>query len=358
MSTEFIWLLPTSGDSRYGEARHLRRAERDPLSVPPFSVGVSDPRGTSFNYFDYLHQVARAADLTGFNGIQIQHDLDGDEAWIVAGYVARSTKHLKIIAEFEASWGSAVYAAKNAVSFQRFTNSRFAWNIHRGSDLQQRRRHGDFVSDEDISARIEEFLTVMRGVQTSAPFSFQGRFFEVKDGGFKGPLANHPLTSIYLSGETEEAYQLSARHADVHLFAAQPIEELQPRVALLRQHAERHKRTVAPGLRIDILARETKEEAVRDARRFWDQSRYQLGEKAPDIQANLWRNFSTDRNGALATLVGSYEEVIEQLAGYAKAGIGSFALSALPHLEEAYRIGEHVLPALKHAIGQSQLQAA
>ena len=118
MTIEFIWQLPTSGDGRY--AAPASRAGRANAGAPsPLQAGVSDPRGARppFNYFDYLHQIARAADLSGFDGIQIRHDTQGDESWIVAGYLARSTRHLKLIAEFDAAWGSAVYAAKNAVSF-------------------------------------------------------------------------------------------------------------------------------------------------------------------------------------------------------------------------------------------------
>src|SRR5207245_2479823 len=98
----------------------------------------------------------RAVDLSGFNGIHIPDDADGDESWIVAGYVARSTRRLTLLTEFDAARGSAVYAAKNAVSFQRFTGGRFAWQITQGSSEQERRRAGDFVSDADILPRIEE----------------------------------------------------------------------------------------------------------------------------------------------------------------------------------------------------------
>ena len=62
MSIEFIWRLPTAGDIRYGRQTAERRGER--VSTGPyFTDGVSDPRGTKFNYLDYAHQVARAPTL-------------------------------------------------------------------------------------------------------------------------------------------------------------------------------------------------------------------------------------------------------------------------------------------------------
>lgn len=359
MTIEFIWQLPTSGDGRYAAPGITRRGERAAGAPSPLQAGVSDPRGARppFNYFDYLHQIARAADLSGFDGIQIRHDTQGDESWIVAGYLARSTRHLKLIAEFDAAWGSAVYAAKNAVSFQRFTGGRFAWQIGHGGDATARRRQGDVAPDADILPRIDEFITVARGVQSTSPFSFKGKFFEVQDGGFKGPLANHPINTIYLTGDSPEALALSARQADVHVFDAAPVTALQPAIASLQAQAHQLGRTVASGVRIDVLARETFEEALRDALRY--RSGAGLADDTPFDAgaAAFWPDFAQAQTGAHGALVGSYAQVSAALEAYAQAGISSFVLAAIPHFEEAYRIGEHVLPLVRAAL-YTQRQAA
>ncbi|HEX5361893.1 MAG TPA: LLM class flavin-dependent oxidoreductase [Fluviicoccus sp.] len=355
MSLEFFWQLPVSGDARYGDAAKTLRGERRNLSRPPFTPGVTDPRGDTFNYLDYLHQIARAADLVGFDGLRIPHDPEGDESWIIAGYVARSTRHLTLLAEFEASRGSSVYAAKNAVSYQRYTGGRFAWEVSAGPAAGQRRQNGDFAADSDITPRIDEFLTVARGVLTTAPFTFKGRFFEVLDGGFKGPLGNRPVPRVYLSGHSEEALQLSARQADVHVLAAAPLETLQPAIATLNRLAADAGRQLAIGLRIDLLVRETTEEAREDASRYLTQTG-RGSEAAPD--ALLWTGLTTGLTGAAATLVGSYDDVAAALAAYAAAGITSFQLSAVPHFEEAYRVGEHLLPRLRALISGASQRAA
>jgi len=358
MSIEFIWQLPTSGDARYADAGKTRRAERNAGERPPFTDGVSDPRGSRFNYFDYLHQVARAADLSGFDGIKIQHDLQGDESWIVSGYLARGTRHLKLITEFEAAWGSAVYAAKNAVSFQRFTGGRQAWQISRGADADTCLQNADPVAEIDLTQRIDEFLTVAKGVQTQSNFTFKGKFFEVLEGGFKGPLAKHATESIYLSGSSEEDFSLSARQATVHVLDAAPVAELKPAIAALQAQAAKAGRALTIGLRVDVLARETNEEAVHDAQRYLEQSGHLAASKPPLSGANLWSSFATTRSGALATLVGSYTQIEERLAEYVHAGIGSFILAAEPALEEAYRFGEHVLPSLRSRFAEAQRKAA
>lgn len=341
--SEFIWQLPNNRDARYADATPRKRGERLEGDRAPFTAGVSDPRGTRFNYLDYLHQIARAADLTGFDGIRIQNDHNGDEPWIIAGYLAPSTRRLKLLTEFDAARGSAVYAAKNAMSFQRFTNNRFAWQISSVEDAQVRRQLGDRAQDADLLPRIDEFLTVAKGVITQTGFNFKGRFFEVLEGGFSGPLSGHPVPTVYLSGNSAEAYQLSAAQADVHVFDAQPAAQLLPLLAEVAAIAKGNNRELKFGLRLDVLARESQEEAEFDARRLAEQTGWQGSFDAD----GLWLGLGSAHGDAKATLVGSYEQVIERLNAYADAGIHSFLLGGAPHLEEAYRVGENLLPKLR-----------
>jgi len=355
MTTEFLWQLPTSGDGRYGNSRKERRAERV-SSAHPYSDGLTDPRGLSFNYFDYLHQVARAADLAGFDGIRIPEDIDGDEPWIIAGYVARGSRHLKLVTEFDASRGSSVYAAKNTVSYQRFTDGRFAWQISAGGDDKHRRALGDFVADSEINPRIEEFVTVARGVLTQSPYSFKGKYFEVLNGGFQGALSNQKVPPIYLSGKSKESLALSAKVADFHIFDADTVESVQQQIQELSSLAKQYGREIAFALRIDIVSRETEDEAIFDAQRYWQQSTQ--NHHQPELNGNLWVGLSTDTTAANATLVGSYEQVTQALVAYAAAGVSSFLLSSVPHFEEAYRLGEHVLPGVRAQIKHDQRRAA
>ncbi|HEY5282873.1 MAG TPA: LLM class flavin-dependent oxidoreductase, partial [Polyangia bacterium] len=280
------------------------------MEPAPLGPGVSDPRGARFNYFDHLHQIARAAELSGFDGVNIQHDPRGDESWVIAGYLVRGTRRLKLVTEFEASWGSSVYAAKNAATFQRYSAGRFAWHVQAGAASRQRRRNADSVPDEDVLPRIGEFLRVARGVLTQAPFSFKGRFFEVQNGGFKDGLDHQPVPQVYWSGTSRAALELSAEHADVHILSPAPLVELSQTVQTLKQLAGQRTRSLRYGLRLDLLARETDVEALRDARRF----RSQLAETsvASTIEGpGLWHGLSTSHTGAASVLVGSYGRVAE-----------------------------------------------
>lgn len=278
---------------------------------------VRDVRTPANNRYDYYGQIAQAAAQTAFDGLFLPHRPTSDDSMIVAAALAREVAGLTFIPEFPASVGSAVYAAKQAVSFQRGTHDRLGWAIARAADAATRARDGDYVPDDQLPARTEEFLTVARGVHGTRPFTYAGTHFEVQGGGFDAPLSRVPFPSVFLQGDSEEALALSARHADVHLFAAAPLAQLRAMVEGLDGLAAVAGRSVAFGLIQPVLAREHGDEARDEAQRL-----------------GLARN----------AIVGDYAEVAARLAGLAELGITHFVLTAPFSLEAAYRVGQHVLP--------------
>jgi alkanesulfonate monooxygenase len=66
-----------------------------------------------------------------------------------------------------------------------------------------------------------------------------------------------------------------------------------------------------------------------------------------EVSPNLWAGIGLVRPGAGTALVGNHEQVAERLAEYHELGLDEFILSGHPHLEEAYAVGENVLPLLR-----------
>lgn len=299
MTIELIWQLPTAASAE----QRVRRA--------------------GFGIYDHLAQIARAVELTGFDGLAISNDPAGEEPLIVAAVLLRSVRRLKLVPTITSALGSAVYVAKMAASFQRFSGGRLGWNLALG--------------DDGLHARLDELLTVATGVWHEQGFTHKGRFFEVENGGFGGPLSGLAFPEVYLSGTAEADLVLSAARADVHLFDLEPIDALRAKAGRLRELARQRDRRLRLGLRIRTIARETAEEAESDARQLLQQGG---GDRTLDraFSPNLWQSDGP------AMLVGSYEQMAERLNAYIDAGFSSLILSGAPALEEAYRIGEHVLP--------------
>ncbi len=310
MTTQIYWQLDASAEPHRSEPS-LRAA------LPSL---VRDLRKPTQNRYDYYAQIAQAAAQTGFDGLFLPHRREADDTRIVAAALAREVPRLRLIAQFPASSGSAVYAAKQAVSFQRATGNRLGWALAPDADAETRAAEGDFLPGDELDDRLDEFLTVARGVHGQRPFTFQGKHFEVQNGGFEDPLNRAAFPAVFLEGEREEDLGLSARHADVHLFGPGSPEHLAGLIEGLDGLAHRAGRQVAFGLIQPILAREDADEAARDAAR------------------------STTAPG---TLVGSWDEVAEGLAGRIALGISHLVLTASPQLEQAYAQGQQLLPRLR-----------
>jgi alkanesulfonate monooxygenase len=298
MTLRFYWRLDPAAEPARGEAS----------ARPATGFVPRDVRTASLNRYDYYAQVARAAATTAFDGLFVAYRPDSDDSQIVAAAIARTAPRLLLVPEFPSMVGSAVYAAKEAVSFQRATHNRLGWALT-----------GD--GGEEDAARTAVFLHVARGVHGTRPFDHDGEYFSVKGGGFQVPLANVPFPPVYLSGDDEEALERSAQLADVHLLPHAPLDALRGRAETLDRLALAAGRTVELGVTATITARETAEEVT-----------------------------------AGSGIAGSYDAVANRLADLHAIGVGHVVLSATPSLEEAYRIGQFVLPRVRARI--ADLRAA
>lgn len=316
MTTEYYFTLPPAGDGRDTLVRgdHAGVAPR-----PSFSrTGFTDDRRGRFGYYDYLHQTARAAELAGFDGAFIPWSQAGDDPWIIAAGLARHTRRLKLLPELQPAFATPVYLAKMSASFQRLSGNRLELAFDLGREDGVRRAHGDFLVGQDRVQRTDEYLTAFKGVFSARPYDFRGRFFDVEAGGLEEPLARAPRPRIVGSGRSDEALEFSAQHAEVHLLPALDLEALGAEIRRLDAVSERVGRRPKLGITLRVVARHTEEEAYRDT--------------------------PHDTNDFV--LSGSYSRVASRLDAYAKLGVSLFVLDGRPRLEEAYRLGEHVLPRL------------
>lgn len=316
---------------------------------------TGNPRD-GYTYFDYLSQVAGAADLARFDGLWIPHTDGGDEPLILAGAFAREARNLQLVPQLRAPFLSAVYAGKIANSFQRLSAGRLAWHLVYQPD-QAQTWHGRHWSYAEQIERTGEFLDVAKGFWHAAPFTYQGKYYEVENGGFAPALQGVQFPLVYLSGTTPAEQALSARHADVHLLDLAPLDVLRDQIRQLNALAAAQGRRLRFGLTAEILARESTSAAWDVLRQRWEDARAvnPADDSAPfeALQTDplIWSGFDQWRPGAAAGLVGGYAELITRFGEFAALGIDTFVLSANPAVEEAYRLSEKLLPFIrKHPV--------
>jgi alkanesulfonate monooxygenase len=207
-------------------------------------------------------------------------------------------------------------------------------------------------------ARTQELLELARGFWSEPAFTYEGRYYNVENGGFAAALQGESFPLVFLSDGPSESISLGARHADTYVLPLGPVETVRARIQEVRARASELGRSVRFALEANVVARPSRQEARAELQRQWREAVQRpvavAGSAAPQrsfedflLGENLWSRFAPTRHGPSVGFVGGYQELAGIFAEYTKAGISSFVLSARPHLEEAYRLGEQLLPRLR-----------
>lgn len=371
MPLKIHWRLPPAGDGRDLSPATWHRGDHVVAAEDATVFSRTGRPRDGLGYYDQLALIARAAEQSGFDGVWIEQSGNGEEPQVAAAGLAREASRLRFLTSLCAPLQSAVYAAKIAVSFQRLSGGRLDWHFA-FEDAGPRPWHGRRFSVDEQVARTDEFLHLVRGFWNDAPFTWQGRHFEVENGGFPPALQGQPLPRIHIDVSRDEALALAARHADVALLPLLPPEALRARIDQLRAIAATQGRQPELGVTVDILARDDGPSAWSELRRQWRAARARTVSLAGTsssshdeglfddlvVDANLWSGFGSLRGGASHGLVGSHADIARRLAELVDLGVTTLILSSHPHLEQAYRLADHIVPALRRHVAQPLASAA
>jgi len=357
----FHWFLPTAGDGREVGAV---------IAVQGRSARSINRRPT----LDYLGQIAKAAEASGFTAVLTPTGSGCEDAWITCAALIPQTGSLNFLVAFRPGFILPTLAAQQATTFQRLSGGRLRLNIVTGGDPVEQRRFGDFLDHDQRYARTDEFLTVFRQALTEGPFDHEGEHYTIEGG---GSVLRHPAAPIYFGGASPAGEAVAAKQADVYLTWGETPTAVAERVGRMRALAAANGRELSFGIRLHVISRDTPEEAWAEADRLLDamdpaaikaaQERFarmdSVGQSRMaalhggaagglggadhhglEVAPNLWAGIGLVREGAATALVGSHEQVAERLDEYAAIGFDEFILSGYPHLEEAFRVGEQVVP--------------
>jgi alkanesulfonate monooxygenase len=362
MPVRLHWFLPTNGDSRtdlsLGNAVGAHGSRID-------SSGADDRRPD----LGYIGQVARAAEQLGFEAALTPTSSWCEDAWVMTAALTQLTRTFKYLVAFRPGLQSPTLAAQMAATYQRISGGRLLLNVVVGGDQIEQIRYGDSAPKDERYARAAEFLQIVRELWSGETVDFSGEHLQVEGARLLDPPA---WPDVYLGGSSAAAIEVAAKHADVFLTWGEPPEQVAEKLALVRESAERVGRELRFGIRLHAITRDSAEEAWAVADRLLAGLSAEQIESAQAIQQvsesegqrrmsalhngrttrlevapNLWAGIGLVRGGAGTALVGGHDEVAERIAEYHELGIDEFVLSGYPHLEEAYRVGEGLMPALR-----------
>ena len=349
-----FWFLPTHGD---GAVLNARFGDREIT-------------------FEYLRQIAQAADHLGYEGVLLPTGSICEDAWITAATLVPETQRLRYLVAIRPGISPPTATARMAATFDRLSGGRLLVNVVTGGDPRQLAGDGLFLSHDRRYAMTDEFLTLWRRLMSGDTVNFEGEYLHVEGGRVHLPPLQQPYPPLYFGGSSEAGREVAARHADMYLTWGEPPELVREKLVDVAERAARHGRTVRFGIRLHVIVRETDSAAWAAAERLISQldddtvaraqanfaqydsegQRRQVALRgngtgrsraALEVAPNLWAGIGLVRHSAGTALVGDPETVARRLREYADLGIDTFILSGYPHLEEAYRVAELLFPLLE-----------
>ncbi|QCR38345.1 FMNH2-dependent alkanesulfonate monooxygenase [Nissabacter sp. SGAir0207] len=344
-----FWFLPTHGDGRYLGTTQGGR----PVDLP------------------YLQQVALAADNLGYYGVLIPTGKSCEDSWLVASALAPITRRLRYLVAVRPGLQPPSLAARMAATLDRLSEGRLLINVVTGGDPVENKGDGIFLNHAERYEVTEEFLNVYSRLMKGEKVDFEGKHIHVEGAEILFPPVQENGPPLYFGGSSPEAIDVAANQIDSYLTWGEPVAQVAEKIAVVRQRAEARGRKLEYGIRLHVIVRETEEEAWAAADRLiahldeetiaaaqkifarmdsTGQARmsalHQGNRESLRIGPNLWAGVGLVRGGAGTALVGSPQQIADRIREYQALGIENFILSGYPHLEEAHRFAELVMPLL------------
>ncbi len=345
---EFGWFLPTAGDTTaYGKA--------DALIAP------------SLELFDRVVQSAEAA---GFEYMLVPVQTACWEAWISSAMMVARSKSMRMLVAARPSYINPVLLAKMISAFDQLSGGRICINLIAGQSEAENASEGVKYGKAERYEIMDEEVSILKALWTTrGPVNFDGKFYQLKGAQIRPQPLQKPHPRFYLGGGSKQAWEISAKHSDVHLFWGDTYERIRANMAEIRQMAAAHGREteIGFGMRLQVVCRETEKEAwdfahglvahASEAQKAFVKERFATSEAnrrvrelaaiGETIEKNLWTGITQVRPGAGIAVVGDPEQCADTLQKFIDLGCHSFCLSGYLHDEEAERFGKWIMPLLR-----------
>jgi alkanesulfonate monooxygenase len=312
----------------------------------------------------------RTAEECGIDSLLVDINSGKPDPMGLAMALGLATRTMRFMVAHRPGLMSPTLFVQQVNTFAALTGGRISLNVVAGHSPQEQRSYGDFLSHDERYERMDEYLEVCHAFwDQNGPVSFRGKYLTIEDGRLNTPFmdAKRSRPEIFLGGSSAPARQVAARRASCWVRFADTPEGIR---------AQGLPDGVETGLRLSVLVRPTREEAVRDARRLLtagatparrsNEAAFVQGSDASGIRDTLrlaerewltpclWAGAVPVLGATSLALVGTPDDVAEALLEYGRAGVSQFILSGWPKRGEMIRFAADVLPRVRAAEGAGE----
>lgn len=282
------------------------------------------------------------------------------ETYTWAAGLAEATSRIMVCATSHVATVHPVMAAKQAVTVDHISNGRFGLNLVMGWFRSEMEMFGGRLLDHDERYRYgAEWLQIVKRIWTEPePFDFEGKYFSLKGvQGMPKPVQRpHPV--VINAGNSKAAIELSAREVDVCFVAVDRLESITRNLAVKEMGRRDHGREISLFGSTLVVCRETEREARDDYQNVIDHGDWEaarnimkhLGIETELFEGRLPKTFERFVAGwGINPVIGTPEQVTEQLGEYSKIGLDGVVLFFIDYVEEMKYFESAVMPLLKQA---------
>ena len=320
--------------------------------------------------WEYVKRLAQRSEKIGFDLTLVAelnlNDIKGEEApaldaWSTAAALAAVTERLELMVAVRPTFHNPALLAKQAANIDHIGGGgRLSLNVVSSWWKDEARKYGvHFEQHDDRYARTSEWLDVVDNLWKKDHYTIEGRFYRVDDGVLQPKPLTKPRPTIYAGGESEAAKNLIAQKCDAYVMHGDPPAKIGERIADMKQRREKF--GLGPmtyGIAGYAIVRDTQTEAEAEQARITDvkgsaagYKNYQQWLAGTQLESRVsLEDYSVSNRGLRARLVGTPEQVSEQIAEFEDVGVDLLLLQCSPQLEEMERFANQVIqPARKGA---------
>lgn len=291
-----------------------------------------------------LIDVARWSEDHGCKGILVFSDNSQLDAWLLSHAVIQSTRALCPLVAIQPIYMHPFTVAKTLTSIGHLYNRRVYLNMVAGGFKNDLIALNDTTPhDQRYDRLIEYTLIIKQLLEGRGPVSFAGEFYKVEKLKLTPPLAPELFPGIFVSGSSEAGVGASRAIGATAIKYPKPASEEEIHTG----------DSLESGIRVGIITRPNAGEAWRVAlTRFPEDRKGQLTRQlASKVSDSVWHHqlseLETTRDGnpywlvpfqnykaMCPYLVGSYEQVAEEMSRYFSAGFRRVILDVPPGSED------------------------
>ncbi len=285
------------------------------------------------------------------------NDIKGEEApsldaWSTTAAIAAVTEKIELMVAVRPTFHNPALLAKQAATIDQISNGRLSLNVVSSWWKDEAEKYGvQFEQHDDRYARTAEWLTVVDNVWKQDHYSFEGKYYHVKDNILQPKPVSKPRPKLYAGGESEAAKELIASTCDGYVMHGDSPELIGRRI---KDISVRREKKGLPPMKFGVAAysviRNTYAEVKKELDRITDiqpgtagYKNYQQWLSGTQLEQRVsLEDYSVSNRGLRTGLTGTPAQVQDVIGTFEKLGVDFFLLQCSPQLEEMERFAEAV----------------